>query len=293
MSYKFKLLSLILSTFFIFSCQHISDGKLHFFKKNSNMTKSCGKKHAKHRKQSCSKKSKKAKSCCKSKKWKKKGKNCKSRAGKYGSCQKGDSVVGLALVKGFGNKIKGSVSFERIEYGRVQLTTDIEGLKPNQKFGFHVHEFGNCENKGVMAGAHLNPYHKKHGDLKSEEKHLGDLGNLRSDEKGKAQLSAVLNGKLKNFMGRSVIIHESEDDLKSQPTGNAGKRIACGVIGAGLSPVQIEAPVKLETKETDKPAKKEKEAVETKPKNNTKDKEKTAKPENKVETKTKKDRLIL
>ena len=210
---------------------------------------------------------------------------CQSKAGKCDtckykkkrdSCQNRDQVVGLALVKGFENKIKGSVSFERMGYRQVQVTAEVEGLKPNQKFGFHVHEFGNCENKGIMAGAHLNPGDSKHGSPKSEKSHLGDLGNLKSNKQGKAQLSLLLGGKFRMFMGRSVIIHESQDDLKTQPTGNSGKRIACGIIGAGLSPVEAE------TKEV-KPTTKT-EAV--KPKNKAEIKTEAVKLKNKAEIKT-------
>ena len=165
----------------------------------------------------------------------------KKKCGDY-SCDKKTSSVGLALVKGFDNGIKGSVSFEKVtaeSKRKVQLVAQIEGLKPNQKFGFHIHELGNCESKGVLAGGHFNPKDQKHGGLKSKKRHLGDLGNLKSDKEGKATMTALIEGKLKMFMGRSLIIHEAQDDLKSQPTGNSGKRIACGIIGVGLSPVKV------------------------------------------------------
>jgi len=258
MNHKLNLFSLILSSLFLFSCVHFENGKVVFKKsphhskkicsydkKDKNWKKSCcGKKACEHGKKSCSRKSIGSKDSCKRcggkdkacKKW---GKKCRTSK-KCNSCHKRGTDVGLALVKGFNNNITGSVSFERAGYKKLQLIAQVEGLKPKQNFGFHVHEFGNCEEKGIMAGGHLNPGNQKHGGLKSEERHLGDLGNLSSDKNGKAQVTALLNGKLKMFMGRSIIIHESEDDLKSQPTGNAGKRIACGIIGAALLPFKLE-----------------------------------------------------
>ena len=298
MNSKLKFFSLILSSFFIVSCLHTQDGKVLFKKGHHHSKKSCwGKKTDEYDKKS------KSKRCHKSKKWGNKKKFSKDKARmcdsckdknekcdtckykkKWDSCQNRDQVVGLALVKGFENKIKGSISFERMGYRQVQVVAQVEGLKPNQKFGFHVHEFGNCENKGIMAGAHLNPGDSKHGGPKSEKSHLGDLGNLKSNKQGKAQLSLLLNGKLKIFMGRSVIIHESQDDLKTQPTGNSGKRVACGIIGAGLSPIEAE------TKEKEKPTKNkaERKTEAVKPKNKAAEtKEKAVvKPKNKAERKT-------
>ena len=127
-------------------------------------------------------------------------------------------------------KIKGEVILKRVTKRQIQITAKINGLKANQKFGFHIHEFGNCKKDGLMAGSHFNPFNQKHGDPKKETNHLGDLGNLISNNKGQANDSVTIKGNLKNLFGRSMIIHASPDDLISQPTGNSGPRIACGVI---------------------------------------------------------------
>jgi Cu-Zn family superoxide dismutase len=104
--------------------------------------------------------------------------------------------------------------------------------------GFHIHESGSCEDMGKAAGGHYNPAHASHGEaLKSgvDKAHAGDMGNIVADAKGQATLSIVLPGVTVSnsktaVAGRSVVIHEKIDDF-SQPTGNAGGRIACGIIG--------------------------------------------------------------
>ena len=177
----------------------------------------------------CSKKS------CKEKyhsKWKKKAKK---------SCCGQGSIAGFSSIKGLNEeKIVGFVFFEETERNEIRVTADIRGLAPNKKFGFHVHEFGTCENKGLFAGGHLNPWRKKHAGPQAENRHLGDLGNLISDKQGVAVYSVSVKGKLEKFMGRSVIVHAKADDMKTQPTGNSGDRIACGVILASMPPVQEE-----------------------------------------------------
>jgi Cu-Zn family superoxide dismutase len=109
------------------------------------------------------------------------------------------------------------------------------GLKKG-KHGFHIHEFGDCSAPdGTSAGGHFNPEGKMHGAPVDMSRHAGDMGNIEADESGKAHLEYIdpmmsLTGD-HSIIGRSVILHQNEDDLKTQPTGNAGPRIACGVIG--------------------------------------------------------------
>ena len=180
------------------------------------------------------------KACCAKKiSWFSKSKSCCSRRAASGQANV------TAVNK---EKIKGEVFFEKAagKY-KVKVTANFKGLKPNQKFGFHVHEFGNCENKALMAGAHFNPRDKKHAGPTDQERHFGDLGNLSSDGKGRASYSVVVKGKVKKFLGRSVIVHALPDDLKSQPTGNSGDRIACGVIVAAMPLVPTEKS-KIKTK---------------------------------------------
>jgi Cu-Zn family superoxide dismutase len=119
--------------------------------------------------------------------------------------------------------------------GKVEITGAIVGLTPG-KHGFHVHEFGDCSSpEGMSAGGHFNPDQEKHGGPHSKQRHVGDLGNIEADGSGKAVIHMTdtlvqLHGP-HSVIGRSIIVHAKEDDLKSQPAGDAGGRIACGVIG--------------------------------------------------------------
>lgn len=133
-----------------------------------------------------------------------------------------------------GNNVSGTITFTQVEKG-VKVVADLQGLSKG-KHGFHIHEYGDCSSTdGTSAGGHFNPEGKNHGGPMDMSRHMGDMGNLEADESGKAHLEYVdmtmkLNGK-NSIIGRSVIIHKNEDDLKSQPVGNAGPRVACGVIG--------------------------------------------------------------
>jgi len=136
-----------------------------------------------------------------------------------------------------GNKIFGTVRFTQVT-GGVKIVADIRGLTPG-KHGFHIHEYGDCTFlDGNSAGAHFNPKSMSHGAPMDTMRHEGDMGNIEADASGNAHLEYVDNtisitGNA-SILGRSVIVHQNEDDLKTQPTGNAGARIACGVIGIGL-----------------------------------------------------------
>jgi len=135
-----------------------------------------------------------------------------------------------------GNKCSGTLKFKQ-EGDKLKITADIEGLTPDAKHAIHIHEFGDCSSKdGMAAGGHFNPEGHEHGlpDAKDDHKHAGDLGNLQADKDGKCHYeitvdNASLSGK-NPVIGRSIIIHAKVDD-GGQPTGNAGARIGCGVIG--------------------------------------------------------------
>lgn len=117
------------------------------------------------------------------------------------------------------------------------MSADIRGLDPESQHGFHIHEYGDCShNKAESAGGHYNPENHPHG-LPSQDQphHVGDFGNLTADNQGRAQLvktvdKLTLSGHHNPILGRSVIVHADVDD-GSQPSGNAGSRIGCGVIG--------------------------------------------------------------
>jgi Cu-Zn family superoxide dismutase len=133
-----------------------------------------------------------------------------------------------------GHAVSGIVTFTVVDNG-VRVVADITGLTPG-KHGFHVHEFGDCSSDdGSSAGGHFNPTGMPHAMPSSDKRHVGDLGNIEADSAGMAHVDYVdhmitFSGKT-SVIGRGVIVHEKEDDLKTQPTGAAGARVACGVIG--------------------------------------------------------------
>lgn len=143
----------------------------------------------------------------------------------------------------FFGEIHGYVKFiEDIENDAIKIDVNLSGLKKNGRHGFHVHEAGDLTDKCMSMCAHFNPYNKNHGCPGAHERHVGDLGNLVTNSKGIARYTfhdniIKLRGTKSNIIGRGLIIHEDEDDCgfggnpESLKTGNAGKRIACAVIG--------------------------------------------------------------
>lgn len=133
-----------------------------------------------------------------------------------------------------GNKVDGTVTFTQVTDG-IKIVAHIEGLTPG-KHGFHIHEYGDCSSPdGASAGGHFNPAMMPHGAPTDMNRHEGDIGNVMADSAGVAHLEWT--DKIMTFsgpnsiIGHSVIVHAKEDDMKTQPTGNAGARVACGVIG--------------------------------------------------------------
>ena len=146
----------------------------------------------------------------------------------------------MIAVAVFNDSIKGSVHFTE-ENKLVRIDIKLKGLTPNSKHGFHIHEAGDLTDKCTSMCAHFNPCNKTHGCPGMKNRHVGDLGNLSTDNKGNCNYSVhdniiKLRGKC-NIIGRGLIIHADEDDCgqggdaESLKTGNAGKRIACAVIG--------------------------------------------------------------
>lgn len=134
-----------------------------------------------------------------------------------------------------GSQVMGTVTFTKVEHG-VKIVADIEGLTPG-KHGIHIHEFGDCSSPdGNSAGGHFNPSAKGHGAPADANRHAGDMGNIEADANGKGHLEyvdhSVSLGGDHSIIGKSMIVHANEDDLKTQPTGNAGARLGCGVIEA-------------------------------------------------------------
>ena len=133
-----------------------------------------------------------------------------------------------------GSQVTGTVTFTQVG-DEVQVVADITGLKPG-KHGFHLHEKGDCSAPdAASAGPHFNPLQHKHGGTTGTERHAGDLGNIEADASGKAHLDWKAKINLSgpsSIIGKSVVVHEKEDDLKTDPSGNSGARVACGVIEA-------------------------------------------------------------
>lgn len=139
-------------------------------------------------------------------------------------------------------KVKGIARFSEADNGQIRIDVDIVGLKKNALHGFHVHEYGDMSDKCESMCSHFNPYGKTHGCPGKKERHVGDLGNLKTDGNGNAKYHFYdnvikLRGTSANIVGRGLIIHSDPDDCgeggtdASKITGNSGKRIACAVIG--------------------------------------------------------------
>jgi Cu-Zn family superoxide dismutase len=136
-----------------------------------------------------------------------------------------------------GNKARGIVEFY-LAQPTIALNVELEGLEPGNH-GFHVHENGDCGGAhAAAAGAHLNPNGAPHGDPKDADQrhHAGDLGNVRAEGDGKVKQwlrtdELQLQGPA-GIVGKAILVHAKDDDLKSQPGGESGDPVACGVIRA-------------------------------------------------------------
>lgn len=139
------------------------------------------------------------------------------------------------LVAKSGSSVAGVISFQQAGQG-VIVSGSLTGLKPNQEHGFHVHDKGDCSSAdGMSAAGHFNPNGKPHGHHTGAAKHAGDMPNLKADASGVAKFEYKLNGLTvdagpTSVVGRGLIVHANPDDYTSQPVGNAGGRLACGVI---------------------------------------------------------------
>lgn len=136
------------------------------------------------------------------------------------------------------DNVRGTVHFTSTG-GGVKVHAVVTGLEPNSEHGFHIHQNADLSAPDLMsAGGHFNPTGHKHGGPEGTERHGGDLGNLKADGSGKAIYDATIDGisiddAKTGIVGKSVIVHEKADDLKSDPSGNSGARIAGGAIKTG------------------------------------------------------------
>lgn len=146
--------------------------------------------------------------------------------------EEGKSLA-LDLQAKSGSKVSGKIKLEEIN-GEVQLTANISGLEPGVH-AIHIHEKADCSSAdGTSAGGHWNPTFTKHGKWESESYHKGDIGNFPADVDGNGTISFSTKewcigcgDPTKDILGKSIIIHEGADDFVTQPTGDAGGRVAC------------------------------------------------------------------
>ena len=136
-----------------------------------------------------------------------------------------------------GSKAAGTIKFTQ-SGDKVRIVGEVTGLRPNQEHGFHIHEAGDCSSgDGMSTKGHYNPQGKSHGHPDSANRHAGDMPALKADGSGKAKVDATLDiitvapGPT-SVVGKGLIVHAQPDDYKTQPTGNAGARVACARIEA-------------------------------------------------------------
>jgi len=145
---------------------------------------------------------------------------------------KADAVA--VLMPTDGNTVSGSIIFAETKQG-MRIIAEVSNLSPGPH-GFHIHEYGDCRAAdGSSAGGHFNPGKTSHGAPDANPRHIGDLGNIVADESGAGKLDILVAGPSlagpEGIVGRSLIVHADPDDMETQPTGGAGARLACGVIG--------------------------------------------------------------
>ncbi len=162
---------------------------------------------------------------------------CESMDWDKGTARRSSSIMKAVCIvhPTAGNNCSGVVSFTQSGQW-VKVVENVTGLSPNAQHAIHIHTYGDCTaGDGTSAGGHYNPEGHDHGLPVQERRHAGDLGNLKTDASGNAQFEIVvdnvtINGKKNPILGRAVIIH-AKLDTGRQPTGEAGARIGCGVIG--------------------------------------------------------------
>jgi superoxide dismutase, Cu-Zn family len=148
------------------------------------------------------------------------------------------ATVKLSLVSAANSSVKGDLTMTD-EGSAVSIRGVITGLSPGKEHGFHVHEVGQCTLPDfASAGEHFNPTKDPHGGPKSKTRHLGDIPNVKADKEGHALVDVTVQGVTlvdkdgapHEILGKALVVHAMEDDYKTQPSGNSGARVACGVI---------------------------------------------------------------
>jgi Cu-Zn family superoxide dismutase len=146
------------------------------------------------------------------------------------------ATAAVNLAGASGSSVKGELTLTATD-GGVSIGGEITGLAPGTEHGFHIHETGDCSAPDAKsAGGHFNPAHVAHGGPASDVRHLGDIPNIQSDSTGHVTVSATIpgatlrDGAANDLVGKAIIVHAKRDDYVTQPTGDSGDRIACGVI---------------------------------------------------------------
>lgn len=161
---------------------------------------------------------------------------CAASGGHEGGHAMNKNMAVATLTPTQGNAVRGLVVFHEMD-GHLAVHAHFTGLAPNSEHGFHLHDVGNCASPdGTSAGGHFNPAKTAHGPQDGEH-HAGDMPSLVADANGVIDQKFMLHGVTLRegataIDGHSVILHANADDFKTQPTGNSGPRIACGVIAA-------------------------------------------------------------
>lgn len=157
-------------------------------------------------------------------------------AGCAGPAEQKEASATANLEPRSGSQVRGTVTFTQAGPDIVRVTGNFSGHAKGPK-AMHIHEKGDCSDPNAMStGGHFNPVKHKHGGPYDPQRHAGDLGNLNFNDKGEAKVNFVVGGisvssdKADGIIGRAVVVHMAVDDFKTDPTGNAGGRVACGVI---------------------------------------------------------------
>lgn len=134
-------------------------------------------------------------------------------------------------------KDMGTAKFYQLADGKIRMDLEITfPARADSTVAVHFHEHGDCGNMGENAHGHWNPTKESHGKWGSAAYHSGDIGNIQLDSKGHGSITVTSdrwntkNDDLKNIIGRGIIVHGGTDDYTTQPTGNSGPRVGCGVI---------------------------------------------------------------
>ena len=149
----------------------------------------------------------------------------------------GSAGTSVALESRSGSAVTGNLALRDSKDG-LRITGEVRGLAPNSEHGFHIHDKGDCSAPDASsAGGHFNPSGAPHGRMGAGAHHAGDMPNIKADAKGVATVNQTVAGVAlaagaNGAGGRAIVVHRDPDDYSSQPAGNAGPRVACGVVPA-------------------------------------------------------------